>query len=112
MLPTCLISDLKIYQPGDYTKQLASELSCSELAAGVLEMLKGSEDIEALREWIKPDFMKQMANLNLGTGSVAARELWKSKSSFGNVLVYGDYDADGISSTALLLRYFRTLLRA
>ena len=107
MLPTCLISDLKIYQPSDSTQHLASELSCPPLAAGVLEMLKGNEDLDTLREWIRPDFMKQMDSLNLGEGSTAARQLWESKSSFGNVLVYGDYDTDGISSTVLAMEIFR-----
>ena len=92
MLPTCLISDLKIFHTGDSTRHLASELSCPELAAGVLEMLKGDEDINLLREWIRPDFSQQMDKLNLGEGSKAAKALWESKSSFGNVLVYGDYD--------------------
>lgn len=107
MLPTCLISDLKIYQQSDYTKQLASELSCPELAAGVLEMLKGNEDLSSLREWIRPDFTRQMESLNLGEGSKAAKALWNSRSSFGNVLVYGDYDTDGISSTVLAMEIFR-----
>ncbi|MBQ9390468.1 MAG: DHH family phosphoesterase [Synergistaceae bacterium] len=107
MLPTCLISDLKIFRPGDSTKHLANELSCSELAAGVIEMLKGNEDIETLREWIHPDFAKQMDSLNLGEGSKAAKSLWESKSSLGNVLVYGDYDTDGISSTVLAMEIFR-----
>ncbi|MBR0149878.1 MAG: DHH family phosphoesterase [Synergistaceae bacterium] len=107
MLPTCLISDLKIYRPGDSAKALASELSCPELAAGVLEMLKGGEDIDTLREWIHPDFSRLMDTLNLGEASKAAKDLWDSKSSLGNVLVYGDYDTDGISSTVLAMEIFR-----
>ena len=107
MLPTCLMSDLKIYQPGDYTRRLADELSCSPLTAGVLEMLKGDSDIASLREWIHPDFVKQMNSLNLGEASKNAKALWNSKSSFGNVLVYGDYDTDGISSTVLAMEIFR-----
>ena len=107
MLPTCLISDLKIYQPNDNTKTLANELSCPELAAGVLDMLKGNEDINSLREWIRPNFTKQMESLILGEASKAAKNLWDSKSSFGNVLVYGDYDVDGISSTVLAMEIFR-----
>ena len=108
MLPTCSISDLKIYDTNDNTRLLANELSCPELAAGVLEMLRGTEDINVLREWIKPDFTKQLEALNLGEGSKAAKELWDSKSSLGNVLVYGDYDTDGISSTVLAMEIFRT----
>lgn len=107
MIQTCLMSDLKIYQPGDYTKHLASELACPPLAAGVLEMLKGSENLDTLREWIRPDFMKQMESLDLGEASREAKLLWDSKSSLGNVLVYGDYDTDGISSTVLAMEIFR-----
>ena len=107
MIPTCSASDLKIYRSSDYTKQLARELSCPPLAAGVLEMLKGTQDIDSLREWIHPDFTQQIESLDLGTASKEAKALWESKSSFGNVLVYGDYDTDGISSTVLAMEIFR-----
>ena len=107
MLPTCLISNLKIFKPNDYTLKLAGELSCPTLAAGVLEMLKGNEDIKTLREWIHPDFTRLIDSLDLGESSKAAKSLWESKSSFGNVLVYGDYDTDGISSTVLAMEIFR-----
>ncbi|MBR0076397.1 MAG: DHH family phosphoesterase [Synergistaceae bacterium] len=107
MLQTCLLSDLKIFRPDESTKDLADKLSCPELAAGVLEMIRGDEDINSLREWIKPDFAIQMENLDLGEGGKAAKALWESKSSFGNVVVYGDYDTDGISSTVLAMEIFR-----
>ena len=107
MIPECRISDLRIYRPDDSTRRLAGELSCPPLAAGVLEMLKGGEDIDTLREWIHPDFTKQIETLDLGESSKAAKSLWESKSSFGNVLVYGDYDTDGISSTVLAMEIFR-----
>lgn len=107
MIPICKISDLKIYCPNENTMRLAGELSCSPLAAGVLEMLKGNEDIQALREWIHPDFTQLIESLDLGESSKAAKSLWESKSSFGNVLVYGDYDTDGISSTVLAMEIFR-----
>ena len=32
---------------------------------------------------------------------------WPSRSSFGNILVYGDYDTDGISATVLAMEIFR-----
>ena len=107
MIPTCKISDLKIYRQNDSTMKLAGELSCPPLAAGVLEMLKGSENIDSLREWIHPDFSRLIESLDLGQASKAAKSLWESKSSFGNVLVYGDYDTDGISSTVLAMEIFR-----
>ena len=107
MLQTCLSSSIKIFDPNDEAKQLAQELSCPELVARVLKMLHEDKNVESLREWIKPDFRKQLESLNLGEGSKAAKNLWESKSSFGNVLVYGDYDVDGISSTVLAMEIFR-----
>lgn len=107
MLSTCLASDLKIYKPGPETLQLAQRLSCPPLAARVLEMLKGDEDVDKLKAWIHPDFNTQIESLNLGQASKAAKALWDSRSSFGNVLVYGDYDTDGISSTVLAMEIFR-----
>lgn len=107
MLPTCLTSEIKIFNTDEQAKSLASELSCPEFVAGVLKMLCPDKDINALRDWIRPDFRKNLASLNLGKGSKAAKNLWDSKSSFGNVLVYGDYDTDGISSTVLAMEIFR-----
>ena len=107
MIQTCSFSDLKILQPEEEAKALAKELHCPELAARVLRMIKRDENIEALREWIYPDFAKQIETLDLGTGGKQAKALWEAKSSLGNVLVYGDYDTDGISSTVLAMEIFR-----
>ena len=107
MLPTRLISEIKMFQIDDEIRNIAKEISCPELAAGVLKMLHDENNIESLREWIRPDFRKQLEILDLGEGSKAAKDLWESKSSFGNVLVYGDYDTDGISSTVLAMEIFR-----
>ena len=107
MLQTCLSSSIKIFESNDEIKQLSKELSCPELVARVLKMLHEDSNIEELRECIRPDFRKQLESLNLGEGAKAAKDLWESKSSFGNVLVYGDYDVDGISSTVLAMEIFR-----
>ncbi len=107
MIPTCLASEIKVFNMDEQTRLLANELSCPEFAAGLLKMLCPDKNIDALREWIRPDFRKQLAALDLGEGGKAAKNLWDSKSSFGNVLVYGDYDTDGISSTVLAMEIFR-----
>ncbi|MCR4819433.1 MAG: DHH family phosphoesterase [Fretibacterium sp.] len=112
MLATCRDSNLKLYEIGDDARDLARCVPCSELTAMVLEMTRAGGGISAVdsdwvQEWIQPKFDKLMDSLDLGSASVAARELWNSKSSFGNVLVYGDYDTDGISSTVLAMEIFR-----
>ena len=76
----------------------------------VLEMMHSGDGAAGLgwvQEWIRPKFDELMTSLDLGVASAAAREKWESRSSFGNVLVYGDYDTDGISATVLAMEVFR-----
>jgi single-stranded-DNA-specific exonuclease len=79
------------------------------LIAALLEM--GHEnrcsDLDRAQAWLKPQFEPLMDDLNLGSAAAAAAEKWRSRSSFGNVVVYGDYDTDGISSTVLAMEIFR-----
>ncbi len=109
MLPICNDSNLKIYEIGDSAKNLARCVPCPEIAAAVLEMMQGDENLnpEWVNDWMNPKFDGLMDSLNLGKSSEAARKLWESKSSFGNVLVYGDYDTDGVSATVLAMEIFR-----
>ena len=109
MLPKCTDSNLKLYEIGELTRDLAKKLSCSELTAAVLEMSHEDKcsDIGGAREWLKPRFEKLMNALNLGSSSAKAAKKWRSKCSFGNVVVYGDYDTDGIAATVLAMEIFR-----
>jgi single-stranded-DNA-specific exonuclease len=52
-----------------------------------------------------------MDDIDLGTGALVAKEEWLSVSSFGNVVVYGDYDVDGISATVLAVELARAKSR-
>ncbi len=109
MLSTCSDLNLKLYEIGEPTRELARKLSCSELTAVVLEMCHESKclDIEHAKAWLKPQFEELMDALSLGSASARSAEKWRSKSSLGNVVVYGDYDTDGISSTVLAMEIFR-----
>ena len=109
MLSTCLDSNLELYEISDSTRALAQQLCCSDLAAMVLEMGRREElsNPEKMRSWLRPCFQTLLEKLSLGSSSSRAAELWRSKSSFGNVVVYGDYDVDGIASTVLAMEIFR-----
>ncbi|MCR4818069.1 MAG: DHH family phosphoesterase [Fretibacterium sp.] len=111
-MATCRDSNLRLYEIDDSARNLARCVPCSELAAMVLEMTRISSgdtppDTAWVQEWIRPEFDKLMDSMDLGSASAAARELWNSRSSFGNILVYGDYDTDGISATVLAMEIFR-----
>ena len=109
MLSICTDSNLKLYEIGETTRDLARRLQCSELAAMVLEMRSwdGGADPDGVRKWMNPCFEELLDALDLGAASSRAAELWRSRSSFGNILVYGDYDTDGISATVLAMEIFR-----
>ncbi|GHS89541.1 phosphoesterase RecJ [Synergistales bacterium] len=109
MLPTCRDTNLELYEIGELTRELAQKLSCPELTAAVLGMGPASRraDAEAARAWMKPHFETLMDEMDMGSAARAAAEKWRSKPSFGNVVVYGDYDVDGVSSTVLAMEIFR-----
>lgn len=115
MLLTCADSNVKLYEIGESARSLARCVPCTELAAGVLEMMQGeghssfpsSGGPERVKEWLSPQFDQLMEKLDLGMASESARKQWESRSTFGNVLVYGDYDTDGISATVLAMEIFR-----
>ena len=96
MLSICTDSNLKLYEIGETTRDLARRLQCSELAAMVLEMRSWDDgtDPDGVRKWMNPCFEELLDALDLGAASSRAAELWRSRSSFGNILVYGDYDTD------------------
>lgn len=109
MLSTCSNTNLKLYEIGDSTRELAERLSCSELTAAILGMTheKKCVDLSSVQAWLKPQFEGLLENLDLGAAGKRAAEKWHSKCSFGNVVVYGDYDTDGIASTVLAMEIFR-----
>jgi single-stranded-DNA-specific exonuclease len=100
---------LRLYEIGDPAKELAEKLSCSELIAAVFGMEHENlcYDAEYARAWLKPQLENPLNALNLGAAAATAAEKWRSKCSFGNVVVYGDYDTDGISATVLAMELFR-----
>jgi single-stranded-DNA-specific exonuclease len=100
---------LKLYEIGDPARELAGRLSCSDLIAAVFGMEHGNRcsDLEYARAWLNPQLETLTDALDLGAAAAAAAEKWRSKCSFGNVVVYGDYDTDGISATVLAMEIFR-----
>lgn len=109
MLSTCSRTSLRLYDIDDPIRDLAERLSCSELAAVVLGMSHQNkiDDVDDVRAWLNPELEESLEKLNLGSASSFAAQKWRSKSTFGNVVVYGDYDTDGIASTVLAMEIFR-----
>jgi single-stranded-DNA-specific exonuclease len=58
---------------------------------------------EEKRNWVKPDLDYWMDQADLGRGSDDACKIWSTVSENSNIVVYGDYDVDGIASTTFML---------
>lgn len=105
MVVRCLKSDLNIYRPGQDAAALSLRLGCNFLQAALLEM-RGvtAEAADAdIDSWLAPDMDKMLDSLDLGATSSEAAKIIRGLSESSDVVVYGDYDVDGISSTTIAI---------
>lgn len=103
MIGTCTISDLDLYRPGTESAELERRWGCSPLAAAVLSCrgISTSSHDELFQNPSLPDLVTP---LFLGESADLATRLWNKAIAGKRVLVHGDYDVDGISSTVIALR--------
>ncbi|NLM71678.1 MAG: single-stranded DNA exonuclease RecJ, partial [Synergistaceae bacterium] len=82
--------------------------SRSAFSAGRDEGVLGADDWTVAQcPTCESSLEEMMDDLYLGENSQDAAYRWRKPGSLGRVLVYGDYDADGASSTALALELCR-----
>lgn len=81
---------------------LASALQCDKLFARIL-YCRGFETKEACNEFLYPDERNIIDPLTMLNMDVLLNRLLIAKEKNHHVTVYGDYDVDGISATAILV---------
>ncbi|MDO4987508.1 MAG: DHH family phosphoesterase [Synergistes sp.] len=103
MLTLCSKDRFNIYSKSIRTDNISCKFGCSPLQALLLEMRGVTEDTPAseVKDWLLPNMSKLLADVDLGSGSQAARNYILGLDRSSNVIVYGDYDVDGICSTAI-----------
>ena len=92
----------------DVKTVLARELGISQIAAGML-LRRGANEPEAARDFLDPS-LKRLPNPFLMADMERAVD--RLIIAIGNrelITVYGDYDADGLTSTALLYDFFKSV---
>lgn len=103
MVVICSKDELNIYRPGNTAVEIAARLDCSLFQAALLEMrgvtLETSDSV--IKSWISPDMESMLDSLDLGETNSLAVGVFRSLNERSDVVVYGDYDVDGISATAL-----------
>ena len=84
---------------------MASRLGCTLLQAALLEMrgLTSETSDNEINNWLAPDLEDILEKMELGTTNSVAADIFRRLNSDSDVVVYGDYDVDGISATALAM---------
>jgi len=101
----CSKNEINIHRPGFEAERIASRLGCTLLQAALLEMrgLTSETSDREIKNWLAPDLEDILSKLQLGADNSAAADILRSLTSDSDVVVYGDYDVDGISATSLAM---------
>lgn len=105
MVVRCTKDSLNIYRRSETSAEIAAKFSCSPLQASLLEM-RGvtADDMPAeVRDWLSPSLSGLLEKLDLGERGRRSAELINGVTPSSRVVVYGDYDVDGISATAIAM---------
>ncbi len=92
----------------DYLNYLSREASISPVLAQIL-INRDIKDADAIRDFLSPSVEMMHDPFLLPDMDRAVERLKKSVEKSETVLVHGDYDADGLTSTAILVSAFRML---
>ena len=99
-----------IYKKFDSTdvKNISEKYSLSEISSKLLSIRK--EKIGNLDLFLNPKIKNLLPNpMNLKDMNEAIERTYKSIINFDLIGIFGDYDVDGATSTALLAKYFLSL---
>ena len=104
-----VLAQWQVASPDNETRQrLAAELSLSPLLCQVM-INRGITDAAAARKFLTPSLHDLHDPYLLSGMDISVRRIVGAIQGNEQMAVYGDYDVDGVSGTALLLTFFRSL---
>jgi single-stranded-DNA-specific exonuclease len=89
-------------------EQLSSELKVGKVAAAML-VARGFTNAAGAREYIHPRGLESHDPYEMRGMFEAASRLHRAITTRQRIVIYGDYDADGITGTSILLIYLRSV---
>ena len=89
-------------------EQLSGELKVDKVVAALL-VARGYTDAARAREYIHPRGLESHDPYEMRGMFEAAARLHRAVSARQRIVIYGDYDADGITGTSILLIYLRSV---
>ena len=97
-----------ITEPDPRAAELAGQLKVSVVTAQVL-LNRGLGDVDAARAFLRPT-LKDLHDPSLLAGlDVASDRVARAVRDHEKIVIYGDYDVDGITATSILWHALRTL---
>lgn len=90
----------------EHAQRVADQLNVHPLIAHLLR-LRGIGELEEMRHFLQAPLKALPDPLLLADCDRAARRLLDALSEHEHIVIYGDYDVDGVTSSALLWRYFQ-----
>ncbi len=82
--------------------KLAHRLGVSKLSAQCL-VNRGVTDAEEARRFLRPQLRDLASPLDVPNMTAAVERLFQAREAGESIVVFGDYDVDGVTSTALLI---------
>ena len=93
----------------ELASKLSYELNVSEIVSRLL-INRGISTSQAANSFLKPDLSDLFDPYLMLDMEKAADRILQAINNREKILIYGDFDADGITSTALLLHFFKLLV--
>jgi single-stranded-DNA-specific exonuclease len=90
------------------TGQLANALKISPLLAQCL-VNRGFSELDRISSFLQPRLKSLAGPFLLPNMAVAVERLFQARDRNEPLVIFGDYDVDGVTSTALLIEVFKTL---
>lgn len=90
-----------IAPPHPEVARLTREARCGRLLAQIA-LNRGIDSATALREFLAPEFRNLLPPEALPNAAAAARRLGDAARAGQRVVIYGDYDVDGVAATTIL----------
>jgi single-stranded-DNA-specific exonuclease len=94
--------------PAEQVRHLVDELQVSPAVARVLAS-RGKNDVEEARRFLHPSLDQLSPPEALLGATVAIERILRALRNNERILVFGDFDVDGVTGTSLALRTLRTL---
>ena len=90
------------------TKKLSAHFHCHPVTAAVL-VNRNITSTKAASNFLTPSFHRVRSPFSLKDMDAAVGRIYRAIKGNEKILIFGDYDVDGITATAILLSFLRTI---